>query len=149
PAVVGIGHVLGAAVGLDVVVGRRRRAVGPAQAHAALLEAGIGGRRAVMHQVTVDIEQGVAIRPVHHDVALPDLLEHCPRGGHFLVPFYSAAALISSRKAVRRASQSAAPKRANVLAGEDSTKGGGNLPSRFTSASVWSQIAMMLPSSRP
>ena len=25
-----------------------------------------------MHQVTVDIEQRVAIRPVHHDVALPD-----------------------------------------------------------------------------
>ena len=39
-----------------------------------------------MHQVTVDIEQRVAIRPVHHDVALPDLLEHGPRGGHHLGP---------------------------------------------------------------
>ena len=79
-----------------------------------------------MHQVAVDVEQRVAVVAIDDDVTLPDLLEHRARAAAMARTPYSAATLIGSRKAVRRSSHSAAPKRAKVLPGEPVT--GGNLP---------------------
>src|SRR3979490_3443175 len=139
PAVMGIGDVLHRpAVAQHIVIGRGEAAIGPPQLQPARAQLRDACRRAVMHQVTVDVEQRVAVVAIDDHVALPDLLEHCPGGGH---AGYSAAALTTWRKAVRRSSHSAAPNRAKVWPGEPVT--GGCLPSRFTSARSWSQTAMM------
>ena len=102
-----------------------------------------------MHQVTVDIEQRVAIRPVHHDVALPDLLEHGPRGGHRLGPLLLGGGF----EFVAEGGAAVVPF-GGAEAGERLGRRGlyqrrRELAELFTSASGWSQIAMMLPSSRP
>ena len=71
------------------MVGRREAAIGPPQLHIALAQLGEAGRRTVMHQVAVDVEQRVAVVAIDDDMTLPDLLEHRARGGHALssIPF--------------------------------------------------------------
>ena len=75
-----------AAVAPHIVVGRREAAVRTAQLHVALPQLGEARRRAVMHQVAVDVEQRVAVVAIDDDVTLPDLLEHRACGGHALPP---------------------------------------------------------------
>ena len=98
-AVVGDGSDV-ARVGRDVVIGRAEAAVRAPHVLTYRFQALEGEERAVVQDVPVDVEQRVAVRPVHHHMAAPDLLEH---GGwlrhvafsRWLGARYSAACFLS------------------------------------------------------
>jgi hypothetical protein len=67
------------AVAQHVVVGRGEAAVGTPELELAPAQLGVAAFRAVVHQVSVDIEQRVAVVAIDDDVPSPDLLEHRER----------------------------------------------------------------------
>ena len=94
-----------------------------------------------MHQVAVDIEQRLAVGALEDDVALPDLLEQGPRGGHALASllgggFDVVAEAVAQRHPTRRRRRGGR----RLAHGDDLPAAAGDLPSRFSSASVWSQM---------
>src|ERR1051325_7563684 len=70
----------GQGCGRDVVVGGRDTPVRAAHRASRALEAREGARRALVQQMTVEVEQRLAAGALGHDVTIPDLLEH--RLGH-------------------------------------------------------------------
>jgi len=63
------------------MVGRREGEVRPAHTEAALAQHLEGGRRAVLHEVAIDVQQALAVVALHHDVRLPDLVKERKRSG--------------------------------------------------------------------
>ena len=68
-----------ARAGQHIMIRRGKGALRRAQLDAALPQPVEGRRRAVMDEVAVDVEQGLAVIPLDDAVARPDLLEHGAR----------------------------------------------------------------------